>query len=177
MQNSFIKGAKAYFKTKFSNEWHKRHPPEDTNSKRLQMKVVTLKCVIPFSHKPPTLQSKTVRHSSGLHCWPGLYAAAEGPGQMPADYTNNHTILLNKCQLPLLLFQHLCTVAENEESLTFRKVALSLVTMDGLTLMLSCIINVKLQSRHKEGEKFRNLVYKNKKKKSSGSKQRVCKDK
>lgn len=145
---------KAYFKTKFSNEWHKRRPPEDTNSKRLQMKVVTLKCDIPFSHKPPTLQSKIVRHSSGLHCWPGWYAATEGPGQMPADYTNNHTILLNKCQLPLLLFQHLCTVAENEQSLTFRKVALSLVTMDGLTLMLSCIINVKLQNKHKEGEKI-----------------------
>lgn len=77
----------------------------------------------------------------------------EGPGQMPAEYTNNHTILLNKCQLPLLLFQHLCTVAENEQSLTFRKVALSLVTMEGLTLMLSCIINVKLQNKHEMGGK------------------------
>lgn len=31
--------------------------------------------------------------------------------------------------------------------LTFRNVALSLVTMDGLTLMLSCIIDVKLQNK------------------------------
>lgn len=36
--------------------------------------------------------------------------------------------------------------------LTFRKVALSLVTMDGLTLMLSCIIDVKLQNKTKRQE-------------------------
>lgn len=30
---------------------------------------------------------------------------------------------------------------------TFRNVALSLVTMDGLTLMLSCIIDVKLPNK------------------------------
>lgn len=43
------------------------------------------------------------------------------------------------------------TVTEEATILTFRKVALSLVTIDGLTLMLSCMINVKLQN--KEGEK------------------------
>lgn len=32
--------------------------------------------------------------------------------------------------------------------LTFRNVALSFVTMDGLTLMLSCIIDVKLQKNN-----------------------------
>lgn len=43
------------------------------------------------------------------------------------------------------------TIAEEPTVLTFRKVALSLVTMDGLTLMLSCMINVKLPN--KQGEK------------------------
>lgn len=35
--------------------------------------------------------------------------------------------------------------------LTFRNVALSLVTMDGLTLMLSCIMDVKLQKKTTPG--------------------------
>lgn len=38
--------------------------------------------------------------------------------------------------------------------LTFRNVALSLVTMDGLTLMLSCIIDVKLHNKTKGRKKL-----------------------
>lgn len=49
------------------------------------------------------------------------------------------------------------TVAEEPTVLTFRKVALSLVTMDGLTLMLSCMINVKLQN--KQGDKEKNNIW------------------
>lgn len=42
-------------------------------------------------------------------------------------------------------------------SLTFRNVALSLVTMDGFTLMLSCMIDVKL-SREISGKKLFTVV-------------------
>lgn len=49
------------------------------------------------------------------------------------------------------------TVVKEPTVITFRKVALSLVTMDGLTLMLSCMINVKLQN--KQGEKEKNNIW------------------
>lgn len=49
------------------------------------------------------------------------------------------------------------TVVKDLTVITFRKVALSLVTMDGLTLMLSCMINVKLQNKH--GDKEKNNIW------------------
>lgn len=39
------------------------------------------------------------------------------------------------------------SVSVGTNRLTFKNVALSFVTIDGLTLMLSCIIDVKLQDK------------------------------
>lgn len=71
-------------------------------------------------------------------------------------HTNTHKIIIAAPQLTILQINYLCSNVINHWSvhvcwaqtiLTFRNVALSLVTMDGLTLMLSCIIDVKLQNK------------------------------
>lgn len=116
---------------------------------------------IPFSRMPPTLQSRTARRSSGRRCWPGWCAATASPRRRPADHTTkSHSCVVEMSNVTDRLafsLEQKRTVAEEPTVLTFRKVALSLVTMDGLTLMLSCMINVKLQN--KQGVKEKNNIW------------------
>lgn len=141
----------------------KLHPSQDraANSRIFLMRALTCAHLSHVRHQLSGVELRDAHQVFAVGLVDAQQRQVQGGGQLIAQ--TSCEIVLNKCQMPdinFLLLEQKRTVAGERTVLTFRKVALSLVTIDGLTLMLSCMINVKLQNKQGDREK-KHLAYRN----------------